>query len=88
MITITFLYFSLLYYSPFAEHDHMFINNMKKIKHLDTTHRDGNKTSWGKNMKETPEYVVHLIHEATSTKCYGYLFIHKKFIDQGVQYTS
>ena len=35
----------LQYYSPFAEHDHMYRNNLKKIKHLDTTHNDTNKTS-------------------------------------------
>ena len=69
MITITFFDYLLQYYSPFVEHDHMYTNNMKKIKHLDTKHKDGNKTSWGEKMKETPEYVVHLIHEAMSTKC-------------------
>ena len=32
------------------------------------THRDNNVNNIRPNMKETPEYVVHLIPEATSTK--------------------
>ena len=52
----------------FAQPCRKYINYRNETKHLDTMHRDGIKTSWGKNMKKTQMYVVHLVHEATSTE--------------------
>ena len=40
MITITFFDYLFHYYNPFAAPNHMYRNNIKKVKHVNTTHRD------------------------------------------------